>query len=144
MHADFPLPDISWPPLVPYWEAAARGELVLPRCTGCDRIDWYPTTTCAACGGEGRDWVPMSGRATLWSWAVVSHVWVPEFASLVPFTSALVAIEEDPQVRLATMVVDAEGIELVPDMPMEVAFRPLSFPPATASVVVPMFRLKPE
>ena len=140
MRAEFPLPDTDWPLLAEYWAGAAAGELRIPRCTACGRYEWYPRETCSGCGGAELPWTAMSGRATLFSWSEVSFAWVPQFADKVPFVSALAALDEDPAVRLATFVVDAEPDSLRVDMPLEVTFRPLEFTGVSGSVVVPLFR----
>jgi hypothetical protein len=70
----------------------------------------------------------------------VRRPFLPAFEERVPFVSALVALAEDPAVRIVTYVVDVGPDELVADMPLQVAFRPLSFPTVPGrSVVVPMF-----
>jgi uncharacterized OB-fold protein len=136
---DFPLPDVDEPSTAPYFAGAARGELVVTRCTGCDRYVWFPEPLCPTCGGA-LEWVPVSGRATLFSWAVVRRPFLPAFDDKVPFITALVALEEDPAVRIVTNIVDAEPDELRADMPVEVTFRPLSFATVPGrSVIVPMF-----
>lgn len=85
-------------------------------------------------------WTAMSGRATLFSWAEVSFPWVPQFRELVPFVSGLAALDEDPAVRLATFVVDADPGDLAVDMALQVVFRPLEFAGVEGSVVAPLFR----
>jgi uncharacterized OB-fold protein len=135
---DFPLPDVDDALTAPYFAGAARGELAIPRCDTCGAFVWYPAEACPTDGGA-LTWTPVSGRGTLFSWAVVQRPFLPAFADMVPFVTALVAIEEDPAVRLCTIVVD-HG-ELVPDMPVVVDFRPLSFSTVPGkSVTVPMFR----
>jgi uncharacterized OB-fold protein len=85
----------------------------------------------------------VSGRATLFSWAVVQRAFLPAFVDMLPFVTALVALEEDPSVRLATYIVDAPPEMLVADQPVVVDFRPLSFSTVPGkSVIVPMFRLQ--
>ena len=77
---------------------------------------------------------------TLFSWAVVRRAFLPAFADRVPFVTALVALAEDPAVRLCTYVVDAAPEDLVADAPVAVSFRPLEFTTVPGrSVVVPMF-----
>jgi uncharacterized OB-fold protein len=138
--ADFPLPDTDDALTAPFYAGAARGELLVPRCTTCERYVWYPEAQCPHDGGP-LTWVAMSGRASLFSWVVVQRAFLPAFADLVPFVTALVALDEDPAVRLPTYIVDADPESLVPDMPCTVVFRPLSFPTVPdRSVVVPMFR----
>ena len=135
---DFPLPDVDDPLTAPFFAGAARNELVIPRCDSCGEFVWYPAETCPHDGGA-LTWTPVSGNATLFTWAVVQRPFLPAFADQVPFVTALVAIDEDPRVRLCTLLVD-HG-ELVADMPVRVAFRPLAFTTVpNKSVPVPMFR----
>ena len=136
---DFPLPDVDDPLTAPYFAGAARGELVITRCDACDEYVWYPQAECARCHGP-LTWAPVAGRGALFSWATVRRAFLPAFADQVPFVTALVALEEDPTVRLVTYIVDAEPETLTADEPVQVTFRPLSFSTVPGkSVVVPMF-----
>ena len=140
---DFPLPDVTDPLTAEFFAGAARGELMIPRCGECGRYVWYPAAACPDCSSDGIRWVPVSGDATLFSWAVVRRPFLPAFEALVPFVTALVALIEDPAVRLCTYIVDAEPDSLRPDSAVQVTFRPLSFPTVPeGSVVVPMFEVK--
>ena len=86
-------------------------------------------------------WSATSGRATLFSWAVVWRAFLPAFADIVPFVTALVALAEDPRVRLVTMIIDVSPEALAAEMPLEAVFRPLRFPTVPdREVIVPMFR----
>jgi uncharacterized OB-fold protein len=140
---DFPLPDVDDPLTAPYFAGAARGELMVTRCASCGAYVWYPQEHCP--DDEGAlEWVPVSGRASLFSWAVVHRAFLPAFADKVPFVTALVAIDEDPSVRLCTYLVDADPATLTADAPVVVTFRPLTFSTVPdKSVVVPMFELAP-
>ena len=140
---DFPLPDDDDPVTAPFFAGAASGELLIPRCDACGEFVWYPAPSCP-CGAEGTPvWTAVSGRATLFSWAVVQRAFLPAFEDMVPFVTALVALEEDARVRLPTYIVDADPASLTADQPVEVDFRPLSFSTVPGkSVVVPMFRLQ--
>ena len=138
--ADFPLPDVADPLTAEYFRGAARGELVIPRCESCGIFVWYPAPECPACASDTVHWVPVSGDATLFSWAVVRRAFLPAFETKVPFVTALVALVEDPAVRLCTYIVDAEPESLTADMALRVTFRPLSFSTVPdRSVIVPMF-----
>jgi uncharacterized OB-fold protein len=136
---DFPLPDVDDPLTAPYFAGAARGELMITRCDACDNYVWYPTERCPTCAGE-LTWKPVSGEATLFSWAAVRRAFLPAFADQVPFVTALVALVEDPTVRLPTYLVDSGVGPFRADEPMRVTFRPLSFSTVPGkSVIVPMF-----
>jgi uncharacterized OB-fold protein len=139
VRADFPLPDTDWEPAREFWVGAARGELLIPRCDGCDRYTWYPRTRCRHCNGEDFTWTPMSGRGRLFSWVVVRHAFLPQFASEVPFVSALVALDEDPGVRLVTRIVDVDAVDLRFEMPLRVVYRPLRFDGISGAVTAPLF-----
>src|SRR3989442_1333144 len=104
--AAFPLPDVDDPLTAPFFAAAARDELAIPRCRQCRRYVWYPKEHCPFCGSpSGREpkasggressllWEAVSGRATLFTWAVVRRAFLPAFADRVPFVTALVALD---------------------------------------------------
>jgi len=135
----FPLPDPAWEPTRGFFAAAARGELAIPRCTGCGRRIWYPRPACPACGGTDLPWETVSGRGTLFSFAVVRRpLWRP-FAERVPYATGLVALAEDPAVRLVTLLVDCAPEELRVEMAVHAVFRSLRFAGAETEVVVPLF-----
>ncbi len=141
---DFPLPDVDDPLTAPFFAGAARGELMITRCESCARLVWYPQEKCPQCGGK-LTWTAVSGHASLFSWAIVRRAFLPAFADRVPFVTALVALEEDPAVRLATYLVDADPETLRADEPVRVTFRPLTFSTVPGkSVVVPMFERAPS
>ena len=98
---DFPLPDVDDPLTAPYFAGAARGELMITRCDACDEYVWYPQDAVPALRRARSRGRAVSGRGTLFSWAVVRRAFLPAFADQVPFVTALVALDEDPAVRLA-------------------------------------------
>ena len=136
----FPLPDVGWEPLQPFWAAAAESRLVIPRCARCGAWVWYPKPACRRCGGDDLPWTAVSGRGRLFTWSVVSHPFLPAFRDKVPFVTGLVALEEDPGVRLATEVVDCDPGSLSCDQPVEVTFRPLRFAGVEGTVMAPLWR----
>ncbi len=85
-------------------------------------------------------WTRLSGRATLFSFVVVHHAFLPQYQGLTPFLPALVVPEEAPSIRLTTRLVDCRPEELRMDMPVEAVFRPLEFKGVDGSVIAPLFR----
>jgi uncharacterized OB-fold protein len=74
---------------------------------------------------------------------VVHRPFLPAFAEMVPFVTALVSLEEAPEVRMVTYVVDVDPTDLVDGLPLEVTYRPLQFPTVPdQEVVVPMFETR--
>ena len=139
MRPDFPLPDTDWEPTREYWARAARGELAIPRCDACGAYAWYPSEACRACGESSFTWTTMSGRGRLYAWAVVRHAFLSQFEGEVPYVPALVALDEDPAVRVVTRIVDCDPGRLGFDMAVRVVFRPLSFPGIDRRVTAPLF-----
>lgn len=135
----YPLPELDWEPTRGFWEAAAREVLAIPRCNECQRYNWYPTAACKHCGHESLSWTATRGRGTLFSYAVVERALFKAYASKAPYVSGLIALDEDPAVRLVTLVVDCPAADLTLDMPMQVAFRQLSFPGVERQVLAPCF-----
>jgi uncharacterized OB-fold protein len=130
MRPEFPLPDVDEPLTGGFWEAAARGVLAMPR-TPDGRWHWYPKRTDV-------EWVPVSGRGTVFSWSEVHQVFLPAFADQVPFLTGLVALEEDPSLRVATRFVDCDSIAI--GDAVEVTFRPMRFATVDGEVQAPFFR----
>ena len=56
----------------PFWEAAARHELVLQTCASCGTIRHPPRPMCAVCNSMEYTFEQASGRGRIWSW-VVAH-----------------------------------------------------------------------
>jgi len=139
MHSDFPLPDVAWEPTREFWAGAARGELLITRCDACGRYVWYPESPCRYCSGTRLTWTRVSGRGSLFSWSVLRHAWIPQFKDQLPFVTALVALDEDPAVRVVSYVVDCALEQLQADMPLQVVFRPLRYPGVNTEMVAPLF-----
>jgi uncharacterized OB-fold protein len=81
----------------------------------------------------------MSGRGRLFAWTVVRHAFLPQFSDDVPYATGLVALDEDPSVRIVTRIVDCDPERLAFHMPVRVVFRPLSFPGIDRTVTAPLF-----
>jgi uncharacterized OB-fold protein len=140
MNAPFPLPDPEWEPTREFFAAAARNELAIPRCEACGKLNWTPPERCRACDDADLRWTAVSGRARLFSWARVERAWVKAYQPIAPYVSGIVTLEEDPAVRLVSLLVDAEPAALRAELPLEAVFRPLPYPDAPSTLLVPQFR----
>lgn len=121
----FLLPEVDWPLLQPFWQAALRDELVFPHCQECGHWQWYPAYTCPRCGGE-LVWESVSKQGTLYSWANVNRVLLPEYEDIVPYTVALVDIDDAPGVRLIVMLKESDPEQLRLGMSMEIFFEAIN------------------
>lgn len=117
------LPEVDAPELVPFWEGCRAGELRIPCCGACAKFVWYPQMSCPACGGEDLRWTKVSGRGRLFTWVRVHRAFLPGFEKRVPYTTALVELEEDPSVRLAAMLDETVATPLRVGLAVEVTFE---------------------
>ena len=104
----FPLPDLD-ADSAPFWQAAARGELAIQECSRCSRLRFPPRPMCPHCRSLESAWRPVSGRGTVWSFVVAHPPLLPAFAALAPYNVLLVALDEEPTVRLSGNLIAAEG-----------------------------------
>ncbi|MCY3863658.1 MAG: OB-fold domain-containing protein [bacterium] len=104
-----PLPKLT-PENEFFWTSGADGVLRFQYCELCNRYLHPPGVVCSRCGGvpKVRD---VSGRATVVGFTVNYQPWLPDME--IPYVIGLVAIEEDPLVRLTTLIVDAEPDDVV-------------------------------
>lgn len=106
----FLLPDPEDPDNAPFWVATSRGELRVQRCAGCGRRRMPPRPMCPGCRSLENDWEQLSGRGTIWSWVVPHPPLLPAYAEVAPYNVIVVAMEEDPTIRLVgNLVSNADG-----------------------------------
>ena len=119
----------------PFWESCRRRVLAIQRCADCATFRHPPTPICFRCRSFKHEWVPVSGRGTVFTYAVVARAFVPGLP--VPHNVVVVALEDAPGVRLVSNVVDADPVALRIGLPVEVVFEDVS-----ADVTVPRFRVR--
>ena len=130
-----PLPDVDRPDTKPYWEATRRHELVMQRCGDCQGWIWYPQTVCHYCNSWNLVWEPVSGTGTIYSFVVVRHGLHPWFGTRLPVVSALVELDDAPNIRLTAEIVDCAPEDVLVSMNVEVTFEDVD-----DRVTLPQFR----
>ncbi|MBI2872803.1 MAG: Zn-ribbon domain-containing OB-fold protein [Chloroflexi bacterium] len=105
----------------PFWDAAKRHELVLPRCTKCSRYHFYPREECPYCMTPTLEWVKVSGKGRLYTYNVVYQPQNRAFVSEVPYVYAVIQLEEG--VKMVSNIVGRPKEELKVDMPVEAVFE---------------------
>jgi len=97
--ADAPLPEVD-DVTRPFWEGTAKGELRMQACGACGRMRFPPRPMCPFCQSLDVEWKVMSGRGTVWSYVVPHPPVLPAFEPLAPYNVVVVALDEDPTLRL--------------------------------------------
>lgn len=127
-----PIP-VSDPETAPYWEGAKAHELRLPRCAKCGHYEFPPKPRCSACLADALEWVRVSGRGTVFSFAIMRETFIKAFPP--PYVVAQVELEEEPGLILITNIVDTDLTEVRIGQAVEVTFEDRS-----PEVTIPQFR----
>lgn len=115
-----------------FWTAGADGVLRFLRCDECTAFVHPPMPRCRSCGSDRLQPTDVSGRATVVGWTVNHQPWHPAFEP--PYVIGIVAIDEDPDVRLTTNLIEGDPQGVTLHMPVEVVFEP------HGDVWLPLFR----
>ena len=96
-----------------FWEAADRGELVLPWCCDCNDFFWYPRSVCPSCGGRPVEWRPAAGTGTIYTFCITHNSGLPHLRDRVPFVTGLIDLDEGPRIMgFIDVDPDPAGIEV--------------------------------
>lgn len=115
-----------------YWTGGERGELLIYRCARCRSYVHPPVPFCPNCESHEVAPEPTSGRGRVVTFTINHKAWVPGLQ--VPYVLALVALEEQDDVRLVCNVIGCEPEAVIFGMAVEAVFE------QHGDVWVPMFR----
>ena len=87
-----------------FWRSGADGKLRIQGCGDCSALVHPPVPICPRCRGRSSAPVVVSGQATVVGFTINAQQWLPDFPP--PYVVAVVALDEDPSVRLTTNIVD--------------------------------------
>ena len=114
------------PETKPFWDAAAKGKLLIKRCRACGATHYYPRTLCPHCFSAETAWQEAKGEGTIYSYSVVRR------GAPVPYAIAYVTLAEG--VTMMTNIVDCDLDAVRIGQRVRVVFKPSEGGPP-----VPMF-----
>lgn len=118
-----------------FFDATARGELLIRQCVDCARFNAPQNSTCAACRGDDLTWTVAAGTGVIASWSVMHGR--PRDGGPAPRTVvAIVELDEGPW--LHAQIVDAD-----PDTVRTGAQVTVEFERPEGGEAVPVFRPRP-
>jgi uncharacterized OB-fold protein len=117
--AEKPMPDVEDPLTAPFWAATAERKLMVQKCGHCGYLRWPPGPLCPECQRAGGDWTEVQPTGTLWSIATYHRALDPAFAGDVPYTVALVELDDGPRMY-GRITGDPAALEL--DGPVRATF----------------------
>ena len=107
----------------PFWDAAARHELVIQKCASCGTLRHPPRPMCPACRSTDVTWVKASGRGRVWSCIVAHPPVLPAFAEKVPYN--VVVIQLEGGIRMIGNLLDVPPGQITEGMEVAVDFEDL-------------------
>ncbi len=108
----------------PFWDAAKRHELVLPRCRTCSNIFFYPRERCPDCFSDDLEWTRASGMGRLYSFTIVYQAGHPAFQPDTPHIYAIIQLNEGPKIPSNLVGCEIEDARI--DMAVEAVFDDVS------------------
>lgn len=111
-----------------FWAFVAEGELRMQACADCGRLRFPPRPMCPSCTSMEVEWKRMSGTGIVWSFVLAHPPLLPAYAELAPYNVVVVALDEDPAIRMVgNLVASADGpmneiLDVEIGAPVEVVF----------------------
>ena len=118
-----------------YWEKAKAHELWLRQCDDCGNAYFYPRDISPCCFSKNTSWIQASGKATLFTFAIVHRPPHPGFREIAPYVTAIVELEEGPKFPTNIVIDDPTPENLQIDMALEVTFDDI-----TDNIALPKFK----
>ena len=118
-----------------YWQKAKDHELWLRNCNDCGNAYFYPRDISPCCFSRNTDWRQASGKATLYTYAIVHRAPHMGFVGDVPFVTAMVELEEGPIMPTNIVIDDPTPENLQIGMALEVVFEDI-----TDDIALPKFK----
>jgi uncharacterized OB-fold protein len=107
---------------------------MLQRCRSCRQLQFPPDVCCVHCQSEEYEHVEVSGRGSVYSYAVIDRPLHQGFVDAVPYVIALVELAEQSGLRLLTNIVETPPEQISCGMPVTVTFED------RGDVTMPQFR----
>ena len=118
-----------------YWEKAKAHELWLRQCDDCGNAYFYPRDISPCCFSKNTSWIQASGKAPLFTFAIVHRPPHPGFREIAPYVTAIVELEEGPKFPTNIVIDDPTPENLQIDMALEVTFDDI-----TDTIALPKFK----
>ena len=130
-----PIPDPD-PTNQVFFDGANEGRLMLPRCTTCNRVHFYPRIICPYCHSSQIEWFEASGTGFIHTYAV-QHRAFGGWADEAPFVTAYIDLAEGDRMFTVLRGVDPEKPEEI-----EIGARvQVEFEQATDDIAIPFWRV---
>ncbi|MDO3395387.1 Zn-ribbon domain-containing OB-fold protein [Nocardioides sp. SOB44] len=125
---------------VVFWTGGEDDRLMIHRCRSCEQYFHPPAPACFRCRSRDVASEPVSGRGRVATFTVNRQPWLPTLPP--PYVIVLVELEEQPDVRIFSQLVDVDPAEVRIGDEVEVFFEHWA-PEGGTEVWLPLFRPVP-
>ena len=119
----------------PFWEAAARHQLVVQRCQDCEYFNHPPRPVCDACQSQHLTFVLVSGRGHIYTFTVMHQPNIAGFEQDIPYLNLLIELEEQPRLFMVSYLPISAKSDVRIGGAVEVYFAPVD-----EEITLPQFR----
>jgi hypothetical protein len=116
-----------------FWKELQSEHLVIQHCPLCETLYHPPRVMCHTCGGFDFDWIPMSGKGTVFSYVITHQPVHPALEGKTPFITVDIQLDEGPHVISNLFDIEVDEVEI--GLPVIVNFRHIN-----DDVTLPVFR----
>ncbi|MEE1916324.1 Zn-ribbon domain-containing OB-fold protein [Pseudomonas asiatica] len=109
----------------PFWLAAKEGRLVAAQCSDCQTFRMPPTPYCPHCQSQNTSWPQLSGRGTVYSYAVCNRSPFPGVEDFV-YIPVVVELDDAPGIRLVSNLIDIDPAAVSIGMAVTVDWNPIT------------------
>ena len=118
----------------PFWDAAARHQLVCATCASCGLFRMPPAPFCSNCRSQDTKWTDLPGTGSVYTYTIVARAVVPQLVDFVPYVIAVVTLDGTNGRRLVANIVNARVADLRVGLNLRVVWDDVS-----ESVTIPRF-----
>lgn len=93
----------------PFWAGCREGVLRVQQCPATGRLMFPPREVNSWAPGTPAVWTEVSGRGRIWSVIEPHPPLMLDFTELAPYNAIIVALDEDPTIRIPGNLVAAPG-----------------------------------
>jgi uncharacterized OB-fold protein len=115
-----------------YWDELVNNRFCIPFCESCNEYYFYPRIMCPHCSSQNVTFKEHNGLGEIYSFTVVQRTIVESFEKDVPYTMALVQID-DNGTKMMTRIIDCEPSKVYIGMKVKLKFHKMD------NVTLPFF-----
>lgn len=107
----------------PFWDGVTEGKIRFQRCNDCAKAFFPPQQFCAHCSSPNLKWAESKGQGSIYSFTTVFKGAPSEFADEVPYTVAVIQLDEG--YRMSSRLVGRDHSDWACDQRVSATFAPV-------------------